>query len=370
MGRRYPAATSYTINSFSAGTTHSFEVQAANTTGDGALSTCTVGSTTSVPSSPTGLQVFHQNATALTLTWNQPPGVIVNDTLYWNVGYTCTGATYPNTISTNGSNSASFNASIHTSYVAKVQAWNLTGGSPKSACLLIGNTPSAPTNFNVVDINTTAVNVSWTNPPGTVSNLSIFYIAGTGCANFNQAVNIPGNATTYHIFSSLSGGSPYSFRVRAYNATGAGAATGCKVVYTGGVPAAPTGLTLVSGNGTRIAASWTNPTTGGLTNVSIFVSTGNCTSTIGIINATFTLGVVTTTLIYNVTLTTFYNVSVYVWNATGHGPAACGEIETAGGGGGGGGIVPPVNLAEIAVLAFVGLVVLGAVYEMGKRKRY
>ena len=98
-----------------------------------------------------------------------------------------------------------------------------------SMCLLIANVSfaaptSAPTNFHVVVINSTAIEVEWDLPPlysrgGIIRGYKLFVQRANGGLE-EKLINIPDNETEGYIVGGLSPATSYRFSAVAYTSAG------------------------------------------------------------------------------------------------------------------------------------------------------
>jgi hypothetical protein len=118
-------------------TPYSFEVAVNNSTGWSQHTACVTNWTT--PLAPTGLMNTTLSFTSIDLSWTNPgSGVgLVNDTVYWEVGSSCSGTNSAN--STTGAASSYFLMDLPagTTLAISVTAWDQGGQSAQSNCLVL-----------------------------------------------------------------------------------------------------------------------------------------------------------------------------------------------------------------------------------------
>jgi fibronectin type 3 domain-containing protein len=333
------AATSKTITGLLTGVQYCFEVAAWNSSGMSPVSTQVVQTTAQVPPAPTALTVTGQTTTSVSLSWTLPSGgPLVNTTIYYS-----TGTSPCNTNALSIGNGASTTGTVigltsGVQYCFEITAWNATGQSLPSNQVVktTGQVPAAPTALTVGVVTTTSIALSWTNPTSSgLVNDTVFYSTGTSPCNTN-AVSTAGVATSKTV-TGLTTATQYCFEVVAWNSTGKSAASNVVVQTTGQLPHAPTSLAVTGTTSTTITLTWTNPSGGGLVNITLNEYLGlTCVGTVDQESA----GVVSARTDTGLTPSTQYAYTVVAWNATGAGPASsCVTAATnASGGGGGGGI--------------------------------
>src|SRR5262249_4756206 len=121
--------------------------------------------------------------------------------------------------------------------------------------------PTAPAGLTAVPLNSNQVDLSWTASTDSVggSNYLIESCQGAGCTTFTQ---IGTTTTTGYSSTGLSGGTPYSYRVRATDAAGNLSPYSNVVSVTTPAsdtvpPTTPTNLTATAVSSTQINLSWT-----------------------------------------------------------------------------------------------------------------
>lgn len=119
--------------------------------------------------------------------------------------------------------------------------------------------PNAPSGLSLAVASDTQINATWTDNSSNETGFKIELKAAGG--SYSQIHVTAANATSYSI-TGLTAGTTYSVRVRAYDADGNSAyCTEQTATTTGGVPLAPSGLSLAVLSMTAITARWTNNAT-------------------------------------------------------------------------------------------------------------
>jgi hypothetical protein len=224
-------------------------------------------------SGATNLTVTSRTSSTIGLSWKNPTGSLVNDTVWY--GASCTALKTP--ISTGGVASTDTVTGLtpSTNYCFAVQAFTSSGGSPLSSTVSTSTLeavfPEAPTGLTVLHFTRTTLLLAWTNPGGSVLvNDTVAF--GTSCDSLSNHASTGGAATTYTI-RGLVAGTNYCAAVQAWNSTGASPFSPPVSQTVGSVPAAPAGLSATAETDSTVSLSWTNPGTGGLVNNTVWVGT-------------------------------------------------------------------------------------------------
>jgi hypothetical protein len=224
------------------------------------VSPMTLGSAMAVvesgPAAPTGLRAVTAGAHEVDLTWTNPPGTLVNDTLYF-----ATDAAGPFSGLSEGVTTSVALGILgeNTTYYFDVTAWNATGESPTSneASATTLGPPAAARALSVTATTPSSVQVAWEDPPGAIANTTLYYApAGRG-----PFAGISVGAMTSALVSGLSPVTTYYFEVAVWNAVGQGPRSNEVSATTTALPppSAPTDLVARAVNATAILLSWTPP---------------------------------------------------------------------------------------------------------------
>src|SRR5207245_1602361 len=84
--------------------------------------------------------------------------------------------------------------------------------------------------------------------------------AGAGCTSFAEIATVGANVATYQD-AGLTGGTSYSYQVRAYNVAGNSGYSNTATRLPPTVPAPPSALTATPGSGPQIDLAWTDNST-------------------------------------------------------------------------------------------------------------
>ena len=318
------ATTSYTITGLTTDHQYAAEVQAWSAGGASVDSSCVVGLVASIPAAPTGLSV---SPTALTTTlsasWTLPTGdTLVNVTVYWFSGTSCSGATSAHSSGSGSTTSYTITGlTANDQYSVKVQAWNGTGGSADSSCVsgLVASVPTAPGSFALAATAlTTTLAASWTLTSGqSLVNVTVYWTTTAACGGVLTAHSMASGSATSYTITGLTTDTLYYAEATAWNATGQSLKSTCSHAVTASVPPAPTGLSVnPTALTTTLAASWTLPSGDSLVNVTLYWFSGaSCSG--GVTVHSSGSGSTTSYTITGLTTNDRYAVEVQAWNATG-----------------------------------------------------
>lgn len=177
----------------------------------------TISVVASVPSAPTGLTAT-PGATSIGLAWAASAGA----TSYTVKRGTTSGGPY--TALATGVAATSFtdaSATPGVAYFYVVAAVNGSGESANStqasAMIAVSTTPAAPTGLVLGGITRTAMTLTWTDASSNETGFKIERSANGG--TFRQIATVGANVRTYNSIL-LKRNTTYSYRVRAYNASG------------------------------------------------------------------------------------------------------------------------------------------------------
>ncbi len=120
-------------------------------------------------------------------------------------------------------------------------------------------TPSAPGGFSATTVNTTRIDLSWTDNTNGEDGFKIERCEGTGCSNFTQLTTVGANVTVYQDIS-VCNAIIYNYRVLAYKTSQWSSAYSSEDPATALTPGSPV-LTAVRNSEVQINLSWTDTTT-------------------------------------------------------------------------------------------------------------
>ncbi|MBI5075004.1 MAG: fibronectin type III domain-containing protein, partial [Nitrospirae bacterium] len=252
-------ATSYANGSLSTGSQYSYRIRAYKTgIGYSAYSNC-ANAATSI-SAPTGLTATAVSASQITVSWNDTS----EETAYSleRKAGECgdSGWAVINAPAVNATSYANGSLASETEYSYRIRAYKTgTGYSAYSNCATATTLvipPEAPSGLTAVTVSSTQINVSWTDNSDETA-FSLERKAGACDGAGWTVINAPAANTESYANGSLSVGTQYSYRIRAYNTgTGYSAYSNCATATT--LLATPTGLTATAVSATQINLGWTD----------------------------------------------------------------------------------------------------------------
>ena len=317
----------YTVANLSNGTTHTFDVRAVNSAGDGAVSTKTV---VMMPTAPTGFTAMPRDQ-RVELSWDDPGNTTITKYQYSTDGGTnfadipasdASTTSYNVTVLSDGAETALANATM---YTLAVRAVNPSGAGPASTGTATPMpAPAAPSGLSATP-GDGRVTLSWTDPGDasiTKYQYSTDYMIGGGNSNngvetFNDIELTALDSTSdpgfiKYTVTGLANGVTYTLALRAVNPSGEGAVSTATAVM---VPAAPK-LSAAPGDG-QVVLSWDDPANPTIGKYQLSQSDPPEWSKITGSNATTTTHPVT-----GLTNYTGYSFQIRAVNETGAGPAS------------------------------------------------
>ena len=149
---------------------------------------------------------------------------------------------------------------VNVRYWYRVVAYNGIGNSTYSnEASAILSTPNPPSGLAGSAISSTRIDLSWTDNSTDESGFQIERAPDVGgvAGTYAQIGSVGANVVTYSN-TGLTVGTPYWYRVRAYNSIGTSAYSAAVSVTTIAAVVAPSGLTATAVSGTRINLAWTD----------------------------------------------------------------------------------------------------------------
>jgi hypothetical protein len=239
------ATTTGSLSGLTAGSPYNVQVLAYNNSGDGAL--CSSVSMSTLPAAPTGLSFTNATASVLNFSWTAVAGA---------TGYRIYkgGAPISTVATTTGSLSG---LTAGSPYNVQVLAYNNSGDGALCSSVSMITLPAAPTGLVFSSATTSSVSFSWTAVPGATSYGIYKGGVDTGIRTATNAASITG----------LTASTAYTIQVFAINGSGGnGALSNSFLIST--LPAAPTGLALITASDWDLRFSWT--AVPGVTNYKIY----------------------------------------------------------------------------------------------------
>jgi predicted phage tail protein len=120
--------------------------------------------------------------------------------------------------------------------------------------------PDAPAGLTASALSSSQIRLTWIDNSSGEQGFKIERCAGVGCTDFAQVVMVGANATSY-TNTGLTASTSYSYRVRAFNASGDSGYSnivGAMTQPAPAPPAAPSNLTTAAISRNRIDLAWTD----------------------------------------------------------------------------------------------------------------
>ncbi|HEY1197130.1 MAG TPA: fibronectin type III domain-containing protein [Thermoplasmata archaeon] len=311
--------TSYAATPLAPSTDYSFEVTASTSGGEGPPSNCATAMTQSL-GPPTGLAATALSTTEIGLSWTDPSGTLTDNTIYFWVAASCSGSQGGPPIDLGGVfTTYSFtDLTPSTNYSFEVTASTSGVEGPPSNCVTtITPPPGAPTGLTATVVSAHKIDLSWTNPWGTLTANTV-YEYSSSCSTLLNTYVI-GVATTYTA-TGLKSSTTYCFTVSASITGGAGPQSASANATTHPLrPSAPTGLTATAVSDSEIDLAWTNPV-GPLTGNYVLGDVNGCNGADPVF--AMNIPVATTYDATGLPADATYCFQVYAENSTGYSAAA------------------------------------------------
>jgi hypothetical protein len=177
--------------------------------------------------------------------------------------------------------------------------------------------PAGPTGLSAAAISSSQIDLAWVDNATDETGFKIERCAGAGCSNFAQVATVGANVTGYSN-TGLTGSTSYSYRVRAFNASGNSDYSNTASAVTQAapaLPAAPTNLAATVLSRSQINLSWTD-NAGNESGFRIERCKGSTCTNFALVA---TLGAnVTSYANTNLAANTTYRYRVYAYNASGN----------------------------------------------------
>ena len=260
--------TEYTVTGLTNGTRYYFQVRAAVGTTFGTATASTAITPVAKPAAPTSLTAA-AGATQVTLSWSDPGNATIEKyQVRYGAGLTTdSGFSWGTWADVSSSGATTTSATVTgltngTEYTFGVRAVGPSGdgaGATVVATPLATNAPAAPTRFRR-QLGEEQITLTWADP----SNNAITkwqYRQGTGTPlTWGAWTDIPASnaGTTRYTVTGLTGGTRYSFQVRAVAGTVFGAATAARDGIPQRPPPVAPVLTATAGDA-RVTLTWPDP---------------------------------------------------------------------------------------------------------------
>ena len=254
------ATTRHVVSGLANGTAHTFKIRAVNDVGPGAESKAASSTPLSRPAKPSGFTAKAGDA-LVALAWNDP----LNSTITgWQYSFRTSGNYGPWT-DIEGSHRATTGHSVAglsngVEHTFKIRAVNASGGGEESDSVSATPqpVPEKPSGLRAEAGNTQA-RLFWTDPDdSTISGWQYRFRTGE---DYGAWMDMPASSssTVRHTVTGLANNTAHTFRVRALNASGAGAESDeAAATPREAVPAKPTGFRTKPGD-SEVSLTWDDP---------------------------------------------------------------------------------------------------------------
>jgi subtilisin family serine protease len=250
-------ATSATVSSLLPATTYWFRIRGYDGSVMGPASPVVQAETLDVPSAPTGLTATTVDTTSIRLDWidtsTTEQGFKVERSADGGVTWTTVSSRPANSVSyTNGS------LTPGTQYSFRVRGYDgpQLGDPSNVATAQTLPPPAAPSGLAAAAVNTTKVNLSWTDNSSFEQGFRIERSVDGGLTWLSSGS--AGDNETAHTVTNLVPGTAYLFRLRAYEGSTNGDYSNSASASTFAPPDAPLNLNGAGVGSTKITLTWTN----------------------------------------------------------------------------------------------------------------
>jgi titin len=257
------ATSSYTATGLTNGTTYAFRVLATNAAGAGAATEPILATPATTPGAPTSVATVAGDG-FVTLTWVAPTsngGAVVTSYL---IETSTDGSTWTQAATTSAREFTVTGLANGTAYRFRVSAENAAGaGASAQASSTV--TPSAkaasPTAVIATPTNG-AIALTWTAPTDTGGSTLTGYLVEQSTDGGVTWTTAATTATPSTTLTGLVNGTTYSYRVRANNSVGSGAASTVATTTPFTTPGAPRNVVALAGD-REVVLTWAAPTVSG-----------------------------------------------------------------------------------------------------------
>jgi predicted phage tail protein len=214
------------------------------------------------PAAPANLTATAVSSTQINLAWTDASDTEDGFRVERCTGAGCTAFAEVAQVAAGTTTYSSTGLTAGTTYAHRVRAFNTGGDSPYSNTASATTpaapaTPAPPTNLVATAVSSSRIDIKWTDASNNESGFKIERCKGGGCTAFSQTAQLGANVTS-HTNTSLSSGSTYRYRIRAFNSAGNSAYSNTAEATTSGVPTFPTNLVATLTGPREITLTWTD----------------------------------------------------------------------------------------------------------------
>ena len=247
--------TAFASSGLAAATHYRYRVKAFNNNGSSGYSNIAEATTAALPPpAPQSLVATSSSTTEILLRWTDTSAVETGFRIERCATPGCTAFVPVGQVGANVTTFANSGLNSSTLYRYRVVSFNVGGNSLPSNVAEATTLPTIPTALTAVAISSGQINLTWSAAPG-ATGTKLERCSGAGCTNFTQIVQL---TTTTFANASLTPGTLYRFRIRAYNPAGNSAYSGILDATT--PPPIPGGLTAATLSATEVFLRWTDTT--------------------------------------------------------------------------------------------------------------
>ncbi len=216
------------------------------------------------PTAPTNLVATAMSSSQIRLTWTDASSDETGFAIERCAGAGCSNFAAFRNAPANSGGYVDLSVVASTSYSYRVQASNNAGASSFSntastVTLAAAAIPAAPTSPTATAINSSRIDVGWTDASTTEDGFRIERCQGTACTDFAvAATTLTPNGQSVS-FTGLTASTRYRFRIQAYNGGGGSSFAGPVESMTApapAAPAAPSALVATPASSSRINLTW------------------------------------------------------------------------------------------------------------------
>jgi hypothetical protein len=215
--------TTHTVSGLSPNTTYAFRVKAYQSSTDSAFSNCASSKTSAsgTPAAPTNFKAVSTSSTKVNLSWEDNSTSETGFKIYRKAGsgsWTCIATTSANVVNYRDTTATNNNSS--TTYQYYGCANNASGNSPSTYMATI---PYQPTNLTAASGTASGTKqLTWTDTSSNETGFEIYRKSGacSSTSSWAKVATLSANKTSW-TDTSLTSGSSYSYKIRAYKKSGA-----------------------------------------------------------------------------------------------------------------------------------------------------
>jgi hypothetical protein len=257
------ATTTYVTTGLTNGTTYAFRILTTNRAGAGAATEPVLVTPATTPGAPTTVATVAGDG-FVTLTWAAPSsngGAIVTSYL---IEQSTDGTTWTTAATTSARDFTVTGLANGTAYRFRVSAVNAAGtGASAQASATVTPSAKAASPAGVVATPTNgAITLTWSAPTDTGGSALTGYVVEQSTDGGVTWTSAATTATPSTTLTGLTNGTTYSYRVRANNSVGSGAASTVATTTPFTTPGSPRNVVALSGD-TEVVLSWSAPTNSG-----------------------------------------------------------------------------------------------------------